>query len=169
MIRLMAKTTLDSFSLLSGSRVSLVFADGKSVTVSDEQLGRHLAGDDLLRVQKALRLRRSFIAEIPPWAQMIMIGLGLGLLFTGTYIAGSTLAPPRPATTAPAETRSTPTTQPTAQPALPVVRPPAPAPAPESSPAPSVDISFQSPSASQLAPVIDSLQQTVAPAFDLLR
>lgn len=167
MIRLMAKTTLDSFSLLSGSRVSLVFADGKSVTVTDKQLGRHLTGDDLLRVQKALRLRRSFISEIPPWAQMVMIGLGLGLLFTGTYIAGSTLAPARPAAT-PTQTKPQPAASPTAQPVLPVAPAPAPDPVPESSSLPSPDTSLQALSASQLTPAIDSLQRTVAPALDLL-
>lgn len=76
---------LAKFSIESETAVRLQFTDGLAELVQIENLSQFLQGHDLIKVQRAVNLRRHFIKRnLPPWA------MGLGALAALTLLVLST-------------------------------------------------------------------------------
>lgn len=95
---------LANYSIETDQTVLLSFADGRRVRVPLGQLAQHLEPADLIKVQRALELRRSFIKRHMPRTLLAFTTSGLMALFTLTTNQTTAWIQPHPE--APAEAPS---------------------------------------------------------------
>jgi hypothetical protein len=76
-------TRLANFSVEDDNNVLLKFLDGTHIRVHPADVSRHLKGEDLAKVNRALKLRKHFIDKIlPPGAAVLLLGVVIAL---GSY------------------------------------------------------------------------------------
>jgi hypothetical protein len=74
-----------NYSLETDQLVWLEFSDGRNLRVAFDQVGDHLTGPDLVKVQRAIKLRQDFFRQNLPGTMVLLAVVGLSVFIGMDY------------------------------------------------------------------------------------